>query len=81
MGWRQSIVLCQCWWTSIQGIPALFGCEGGGPSAKAYLCAKFCLLAVKAYMLLLKGEGGGGPFAEIYLSAKFYLMVVKPRHV
>ena len=74
VGWWQSIVLCQCWWTSIQGIPALFG--GGGPSAKAYLSAKFCLLVVQAYMLLFLGEEGGGPSAEVYLSAKFCLLVV-----
>ena len=56
VGWWQSIVLCQCWWASIQGIPALFG--GGGPSAKAYLSAKFCLLVVNAHVLLFLGGGG-----------------------
>ena len=75
VGWCQTIVLCQYWWTSIQGIPAHFG--DGGPSAKAYLSAKFCLLVVKAYMLLLmEGREGGGPFPEVYLSAKFCLLVV-----
>ena len=44
----QSIVLSQCWWTSIQGISTLIL---GSPSAKVYLSAKFCLLVVKACML------------------------------
>ena len=75
VGWWQSIVLCQCWWTGIQGIPALF--EGGGSICQSILvCQVLSTSSSGIYAIVPGGRKGGGPSAEVYLSAKFCLLVV-----
>ena len=66
----QSILVCQCWWTGIQGISALLLV---GPSAKVFLSANVGGLVFKASLLYYLG----GPSAKVSLSAKFCLLVVK----
>ena len=66
----QSIVLCQCRWTGIQGISTLFW----GVHLPKYSSLP---MLVDWYSRHLYCITWGGPYAKVYLSAKFSLLVVK----